>query len=81
MEVGYAIAEHGSRERDLDLIAAPWTDGAVSGLELLDHLARGLPAKLVAVEEKPMGRLAATLQLAGWYRPIDISVCPRLIKD
>lgn len=34
-QLGYAIAVHGSMRRDLDLIAAPWTDQAVSGEELV----------------------------------------------
>lgn len=80
-EVGYALAVHGSLERDLDVIAAPWTEVAVSAQELLEHLADGLGANLLGIEKKPLGRLAATLQLKGWYRPIDISVCPRLVEE
>lgn len=75
-EVGYAIGEHGSKERDLDVIAAPWTNDAVSCDVLLSHLARGLNARIVGEEKKPLGRVAATIQLNGWYRPLDISVCP-----
>lgn len=28
-EIGYAIGAHGSLERDLDLIAAPWSEEAL----------------------------------------------------
>lgn len=39
---GYALAVHGSLARDLDLIAAPWTEEAVSGEALvLELLAAG----------------------------------------
>lgn len=37
-EVGYAIAVHGSMSRDLDLVAIPWTEGAVSAERLILHL-------------------------------------------
>lgn len=75
-EVGYAIGVHGSQERDLDVIAAPWTDSAVTPADLLKHLASGLGAKIAATEPKPLGRIAATLQIDGYYRPLDISVMP-----
>ena len=32
---GYALAVHGSLERDIDLIAAPWRDGAGDGAALV----------------------------------------------
>lgn len=71
---GYAIGVHGSLERDLDLIAAPWVDGACSQEELIRHISDGLGARVVETEVKPCGRLAATIQIIGWYKPIDISV-------
>lgn len=76
-EVGYAIGEHGSRERDLDLIAAPWTEDAVGNYELIEHIAKGLDANILVIERKPLGRYAASLQMKGWYRLIDLSVCPK----
>lgn len=79
-EVGYAIGEHGSKERDLDVIAAPWTDDAVGNHDLFQHIAKGLEAKIVSVERKPLGRYAATIQMDGFYKGIDISVCPILKK-
>jgi hypothetical protein len=75
-EVGYAIGEHGSKERDLDLIAAPWTENAVAAMSLLEHIAKGLNAKIWATETKPLGRFAATIQMHGWFMDIDLSVCP-----
>lgn len=78
-EVGYALGEHGSRERDLDLMAMPWREDAVSPRELVEHIAKGLPARIVDTEEKPLGRLAANLSMGGWYRLIDLSVAPGAI--
>lgn len=38
MELGYALAIHGSLQRDLDLIAVPWTKEAVPEAELAEAL-------------------------------------------
>lgn len=35
---GYALALHGSVERDVDLIAAPWRDGATDASDLMQDL-------------------------------------------
>ncbi|MBW2644564.1 MAG: hypothetical protein JRE23_00040 [Deltaproteobacteria bacterium] len=78
-EVGYAIGEHGSKERDLDVIAAPWTKKAVDPIDLLLHLKNGLNGKLVGgIENKPLGRVGANIQLDGFYKVIDISVYPKV---
>lgn len=80
-EVGYAIGVHGSQQRDFDVIAAPWTDAAIGNHALLEHIAKGLttdngPAHIISTERKPLGRYAATIQMDGWYKQLDISVCP-----
>ena len=80
-EVGYAIGVHGSLERDLDLIAAPWTDSAVGNAELINHIAKGMDARVIDLERKPLGRYAASIQLDGWFKLIDLSVCPRLPSE
>lgn len=79
-EIGYAIGEHGTKERDLDLIAAPWSEEAakLNYREVMQHIADGLGARLIEVEGKPLGRRACTIQMDGWYKPIDLSVCPML---
>lgn len=78
-EVGYAIGVHGSEKRDYDLIAAPWTDNAVGNAALVDHLCRGLNACVRGeIEQKPLGRIAVILQIDGFYRTIDLSICPRV---
>lgn len=45
-EVGYAIAVHGSMDRDLDLVAVPWIDGAVSAERLIMHLMAKVDGRL-----------------------------------
>ena len=78
-EVGYAIGEHGSKERDFDVIAAPWTEEAVDPIALLLHLKNGLKGKLIGgIENKSLGRVGANIQLDGFYKTIDISVCPKV---
>lgn len=76
--IGYAIGVHGSLERDLDLIAAPWSAEAakLNYREVMNYIADGLGAKLIEVEAKPLGRRACTIQLPGYYKPIDMSVMP-----
>ncbi|WP_321913558.1 hypothetical protein [Paraburkholderia sp. J11-2] len=80
-EIGYAIGVHGSQERDLDLIAAPWSEDALKRnyREVMQYIADGLGAKLIEVEAKPLGRRACTIQMDGWYKPIDLSVMPMKI--
>lgn len=76
--VGYALGVHGSLERDLDLIAAPWVDEAVSAEELAQHIATALGATVLDPGMKPLGRWACNIQMDGWYKLIDLSVAPRL---
>jgi hypothetical protein len=82
-EIGYAIAVHGSQERDLDLIAAPWSEEALKRnyREVMEYIANGLSAKLIEVEWKPLGRRACTIQMDGWYKPIDLSVMPFVVTQ
>lgn len=76
-EVGYSIGIHGSLKRDVDLIAAPWTDKAVGNWELVQHLCFNLNATRVGgPEHKPHGRVAVTLQIEGYFKPVDLSIMP-----
>ena len=43
-ELGYALAIHGTVTSDLDLIAVPWTNEAVSAIELRDALMNHIAA-------------------------------------
>lgn len=76
-QVGYSIAVHGSMERDLDLIAVPWTTTADTPEVLIDHLKQGINAVQIGkIENKPHGRIAVTLQIDGYFKPIDLSIIP-----
>lgn len=83
---GYAIGVHGSLKRDLDLIAAPWTDWAVSPGELatgINKLVNG-HHEINHMSEKPCGRVAFSIMLdsleveeKSLFGYIDLSVCPK----
>lgn len=73
-EVGYAIGEHGTKERDLDLIAVPWVADAVGNYDLIRHIAEGMDARILEIERKPLGRYATSIQIDGYFKVIDLSV-------
>lgn len=93
-EHGYALGFHGSGKRDLDLIAAPWIEGAaepailaealreaVGGFILNDEEAAAFPNYLHRnPEPKPHGRLAWAIHLHGpsGRLYIDLSIMPSL---
>lgn len=71
---GYAIGVHGSLGRDIDLIAAPWRDSAVSAGRLIGELRKATEViigfarvrdadKNCQPERKPCGRLAWSFYL------------------
>lgn len=78
---GYAIALHGSATRDLDLLAAPWTDSACKAEHLVKRIAdaAGMTIVCPAPTIKPHGRLAWSLVFPAFGDPryVDISVTPR----
>lgn len=92
-ECGYAIAPHGSLARDLDLIAVPWTDEAVSADALVLRILSATGAELRdggksvdgewkktrgdLPEAKPHGRLAWSIYLDRSGLYVDLSVMPR----
>lgn len=89
-EAGYSLAVHGSLNRDIDLIAVPWTEHNVWSPDLLvDALcgaARGVVGRCNKFKEdwteKPHGRRARTL--LAWVgentASIDLSVMPMIQK-
>lgn len=82
-EVGYAIGVHGTMERDLDLIAAPWVAEAVTPVDLAQHIATGLGGRVLGfrIQDKPCGRWSCNIRPEGWFKLIDLSVMPPNNKD
>lgn len=67
-EHGYAICAHGSFERDLDVVACPWTEEATDTLAMVRAIQAALTADLGFevvrsgdVGQKPHGRQVWTL--------------------
>lgn len=74
---GYAIGLHGSMKRDCDLIAAPWVEHAALPAALISALCAALNARQIGpVEQKPLGRVAVTIQIDGYFKHIDLSIMP-----
>lgn len=82
---GYALTAHGSMQTDMDVVAIPWTDEAVSAEELVEKYLDYLKVfsmlvegevKVFGPEQKPHGRIAWMLSL-GYGAQLDISIMPR----
>lgn len=87
--VGYAVAVHGSLNRDIDLIAVPWIDAAGSPEDLVSAVcgaAAGVTGSCMKHGKeftvKPHGRIAATLLVycGQKHMEIDISIMPRSVS-
>lgn len=72
---GYAVAVHGSMQRDLDLVAIPWVDDAAEPQVLVEALQKACKGKLIGPEQKPHGRMSWSIVLAGGAY-VDLSVMP-----
>jgi len=82
---GYAIGEHGSMTRDMDLMAFAWTEDALSEGELILRICMVVNGRLLGgYGSKPHGRHAYTIVLddyksdTDWAVFLDISVAPRI---
>lgn len=90
-DAGYALAVHGSLNRDIDLVAIPWTDRQIW---TADALVKSLIGALRGVvgrahchdkepTQKPHGRIAYTL--LAWVgensASIDLSIMPHNSED
>lgn len=76
-DAGYAIAVHGSMQRDLDLVAVPWVEWAEAPSDLVARLHKSLgvvPAGEPSAA--PHGRIQVTLLMGGACF-MDLSIMPR----
>lgn len=78
MDHGWAVALHGSLVSDMDIMAMPWTENAVSFLQLVYSIAELFDGNQLAenftitCNEKPHNRIVATVPIwADFY--LDIS--------
>lgn len=76
---GYALAVHGSLQRDLDLIAIPWVDEPSTPEDVLDAITSVFVMNRVGgVGKKPHGRMAYTLSIGWGECAIDLQFMPAL---
>jgi len=75
---GYAIARHGSGIRDIDLVAIPWIDVAVSPTDLVLALMSAFTLTMGNYTyDKPHGRASFALWFHEWPdQQIDLSIMP-----
>lgn len=81
LELGYALALHGSMQSDMDMIAVAWVEDAEPVESLVkainDCLGRTYWTEhnFKTMGKKPHGRIVYTLSIMGdWY--IDLSIIP-----
>ncbi len=86
---GYAVAEHGTKGQDLDLIAVPWTDRAGIPARIVDEVVEALEGTVLRAAEpgeKPHGRLVWTIVPGGrrphdlWYLDLGV-MCPDKYRE
>ena len=80
---GYAVVVHGSKVRDLDLVAVPWQETALSAQDVAEIIAAAIPGVLHSgPTEKPHGRVALSILPRYWFGfdrgYVDLSVMPRI---
>jgi hypothetical protein len=90
---GYAIGIHGSMNRDLDLIAVPWTADAAPAETLVEAVRAAIDGKIHAVNtvagggtepnpiDRPHGRRGWVIHFSGHAFYIDLSVMPRVNNE
>lgn len=80
---GYAVALHGSMQRDFDVLCVPWVEGATSAKTLIESLADEFSCVygrsiVHGPEDKPHGRRAWSIIINGQGRYLDVSITPRV---
>ncbi len=79
-EHGYALAVHGSLQNDLDLIAIPWTEEAVTPRKLMNEIQNTLAIKFDKATNKLYGRKAYEAHVGFGVCRLDFSIFPELLK-
>jgi hypothetical protein len=75
-QAGYAVTVHSTHRREVDLIAVPWTDGAVPPGELVRRITDALPGAVQGGWTlQPHGRRVWAIAVDRWS--INLSVLPR----
>lgn len=76
---GYALAIHGSLQRDFDVIAVLWVATPSEPIKVINELCREFAVENVSgPEEKLHGRLAWTIAIGFGESRLDLSFMPRV---
>lgn len=76
---GYACALHGSMQRDIDVVAVPWTKNAVKAETLVKRICKQMGLTVSGgPTKKPHGRMAWSLLIEA-IGFVDLSVMPRRV--
>lgn len=79
---GYALAIHGSLQRDFDLIAIPWTESASKPEDVVLALTKEFSLNHVgSVGLKPHGRTVFTLSCGWGHCAVDLGFMPLVKRD
>jgi len=75
---GYALAVHGSLQRDFDLIAIPWVENPGTPENVIKQITDTFAVQLSrgGATQKPHGRLAYTLIVGFGHCAIDLQFMP-----
>lgn len=74
---GYALAIHGSLQRDFDLIAIPWTENPSEAKTIIDEITTTFDINLIGEGTKKLhGRTAWTISIGFGNCAIDLSFMP-----
>lgn len=77
LDSGYALAIHGSLQRDVDLVAIPWIEKPESIENILKEIVSKFAIKTIdEPENKQHGRIAYTLSIGFGDCAIDLSFMP-----
>jgi hypothetical protein len=75
---GYALLLHGSKVRDVDMVAVPWVEEACTQELLIKAFCVAFQLSIVKFEQRPHNRYSYALYKKGWSDQfIDISVINR----
>jgi len=88
-EHGYALGLHGSMNRDLDLIACPWTEEAATAEVLVAAIMHAVDGDFAPWDieagnnpcVKPHGRRAWSIYFSGHQFYIDLSIMPLSLQN
>lgn len=79
---GYALAVHGSLQRDFDLIAIPWVDECSDPQKVVDEFCEDFCIRQIGrIGEKKHGRRAWTISIGHGVCSLDLSFMPTRKPD